>query len=158
MVTELRESGLKSTPPTEVQKMQKQGALIVDVRSPSQYGQCFIEDSLNVPLYRQIQGWGLAANVRRAAFAFFGIIGSELNPEWLAEMEAQVPKDKKLVVTCARGGKINAKGTKFGFESRSLKAVFRLRNAGYKNVQHLEGGISQWEREGLPVLEYIDDE
>eukprot|EP00959_Pyramimonas_sp_CCMP1952_P074979 1566933-Pyramimonas_sp.AAC.1 len=53
-------------------------ALIVDVRAASTYGQGFIEGSLNAPLYRAIQGWGLAANVRRTAFAFFGIYGSDV--------------------------------------------------------------------------------
>lgn len=157
MVLALREADLKSIPAEEAQKNMRQGAVIVDVRSPSDYDQGFIEGSLNVPLYRAIQGWGLAANVRRAAFAFFGIYGSELNPNWLAEMEEKVPKNKKVVVACSRGGTINARGTKFGFESRSLKAAFRLQNAGYRSVQHLKGGISQWERDGLPILEYYDD-
>mmetsp|Transcript_32164 Transcript_32164/g.70174 ORF Transcript_32164/g.70174 Transcript_32164/m.70174 type:complete len:263 (-) Transcript_32164:436-1224(-) len=158
MCLALRESDLKSIEPTEALAMQKKGAVLVDVRSPSDYNRGFIEDSLNMPLYRAIQGWGVAANVRRAAFAFFGIYGSELDPEWLSEMEATVPKNKKVVVMCPRGGSINARGTKFGFESRSLKAAFRLQNAGYTNVQHLKGGISQWGRDGLPVFEYDEED
>jgi hypothetical protein len=32
----------------------------------------------------------------------------------------------------------------FGRETRSLKAVYELMSAGYSNVLHLKGGLSQW--------------
>jgi hypothetical protein len=51
-------------------------ALLVDVRAPPDYKNGFIEDSVNFPLYRSIEGWGFAKNIRRAAFAFFGSMGS----------------------------------------------------------------------------------
>ena len=50
--------------------------ILLDVRVVPEYENEFILDSVNVPLYRAIEGWSAAANVRRAAFAFFGSMGS----------------------------------------------------------------------------------
>ncbi|EIE21109.1 hypothetical protein COCSUDRAFT_17882, partial [Coccomyxa subellipsoidea C-169] len=66
---------------------------------------------------------------------------------------------------CGRGGTIktgfgNEKTGKFfkddperafGIESRSLKACHELFEAGFKDVLHLEGGLSQWRHEGYPI-------
>jgi len=41
----------------------------------------------------------------------------------------------------------------YGFQSRSLKAYHFLKQAGYRNVRHLRGGVDAWAREGLPLAE-----
>lgn len=35
---------------------------------------------------------GLAANVRRAGFTFFGVFGTERNTQWLQQVEEAIPK------------------------------------------------------------------
>ena len=67
-------------------------AVLVDVRARSEYDVGFVHGSVSVPLYRLIEGWGWAANLRRAAFAFFGSMGSELDPQWVTQMESTVRK------------------------------------------------------------------
>ena len=42
---------------------------------------------------------------------------------------------------------------KFGFQSRSLKALYYLRQAGYRNVKHMTGGVAQWAADGLPLID-----
>lgn len=42
-------------------------------------------------------------------------------------------------------------GVPTGFQSRSLKAVYFLRNAGFSKVKHLKGGIFEWNKLGLPL-------
>jgi hypothetical protein len=65
-----------------------------------------------------------------------------------------VPRSKEVMVICDAGGSLeNKSGTQFGFQSRSLKAVYYLRKAGYTKVLHVSGGTSQWFREGLPTEE-----
>ena len=62
-----------------------------------------------------------------------------------------------VVIACAVGGTLDTvvrvastgKQAKdpdrsFGRETRSLKAVYELMGAGYSNVLHLKGGLSQW--------------
>jgi hypothetical protein len=64
----------------------------MDTRLARNFAQDAMEDALNFPLYQPIQGWGLASNIRRAGFAFFGIYGTERNKQWLQQVEAGVPK------------------------------------------------------------------
>jgi hypothetical protein len=45
----------------------------------------------------------------------------------------------EVIVACELGGSLTAKpGADTGFQSRSLKAVYYLKKAGYTNVKHLE--------------------
>jgi rhodanese-related sulfurtransferase len=47
-------------------------------------------------------------------------------------------KNKKIILHCASGG-------------RSALAAQTLKEMGYENVAHLEGGIKAWKESGLPV-------
>jgi hypothetical protein len=64
----------------------------MDVRLARKFEQGSMKNSVNFPLYQPIAGWGVAANIRRAGFAFFGMFGTERNKEWLSQVEALVPK------------------------------------------------------------------
>jgi rhodanese-related sulfurtransferase len=55
----------------------------------------------------------------------------------LAEIAAY--KDKPIAVMCHSG-------------RRSAKAVKLLQEAGYTQVSNISGGISAWQKAGLPVL------
>lgn len=48
-------------------------------------------------------------------------------------------KDKKIILQCASGG-------------RSALAAHTLKQMGYDNVAHLDGGLKAWKDAGLPVL------
>src|SRR5687767_9563210 len=47
-------------------------------------------------------------------------------------------KDKKLILHCASGG-------------RSALAVKTLKEMGYDNVAHMDGGFKAWKEAGMPV-------
>lgn len=47
-------------------------------------------------------------------------------------------KEKRIILHCASGG-------------RSALAASTLKQMGYKNVAHLDGGIKAWKEAGLPV-------
>ncbi len=49
-------------------------------------------------------------------------------------------KNKRIILHCASGG-------------RSALAVATLKEMGYKNVAHLDGGIKAWKDSGKPVVE-----
>lgn len=74
----------------------RRSAVLVDVRPQSEFNSAFVDGSVNVSLYRPIKGWGWADNLRRAAFAFFGSMGSELDPQWVPTVESQVRKGASL--------------------------------------------------------------
>ena len=50
-------------------------------------------------------------------------------------------KDKRIILHCASGG-------------RSALATQTLRQMGYQNVAHLDGGLKAWKEAGLPVSEW----
>lgn len=55
-----------------------------------------------------------------------------------AERWQELPKDRPLLIMCASGG-------------RSAAATAHLVRNGYGDVANVAGGISEWERSGLPV-------
>ncbi|EFJ41288.1 hypothetical protein VOLCADRAFT_107756 [Volvox carteri f. nagariensis] len=154
MYSALAARGVKTVTAEEAYAKAKKGAVILDVRLADSYGRRAAAPSTNVPLYQPIAGWDLASIIRRAGFAFFGIFGTELNESFLTEVAAKVPKNKEVIVMCETGGTIeNKPGTQFGFQSRSLKALYYLQQAGYGKVLHMKGGLGDWQRAGLPLSE-----
>jgi rhodanese-related sulfurtransferase len=55
-----------------------------------------------------------------------------------AERHAELPKDRPLLVMCAGG-------------TRSAAATGFLLRSGWTDVVNVEGGITAWQRAGLPV-------
>ena len=142
------------SPITPADAAKRRGAVLLDVRLSEAVAKASVPRAVAVPLYVPIQKWDVFSNVRRVAFAFFGIAGTELNPGFLAGVEAATKgnKNAELVVFCERGGSLeNRPQMKLGFQSRSLKALFYLRRAGFRNVRHMTGGVSAWAADGLPV-------
>ncbi|MCC7211989.1 MAG: rhodanese-like domain-containing protein [Candidatus Brocadia sp.] len=69
----------------------------------------------------------------------FHLKGANLIP--IQELEKninKIPKDKIVVVYCARG-------------KRSAKACEILKDKGLKELYNVEGGVNQWKAEGFPV-------
>ncbi len=65
----------------------------------------------------------------------------------IADRYGELPKDRPLIVACNNG-------------VRSAKAVNLLNYQGYTNATNLDGGIIQWNRDGLPLIlrqDLIDD-
>ena len=83
--------------------------LVLDVRTPKERREKWIEGSLHIPLNH------------------------------LRERIEEVPRDQKLVVHCARG-------------YRSSLAASLLRQFGLVDVGDLLGGITAWDKSGLPTL------
>lgn len=72
-------------------------------------------------------------------FAGGHLAGSRLLP--LGQLEAradELPKDRELVCVCRTG-------------RRSAEAADKLRALGFEKLGHLEGGLTSWEKAGLPV-------
>lgn len=49
-------------------------------------------------------------------------------------------KNKRIILHCASGG-------------RSALAAATLKQMGYENVAHMDGGINAWKQSGKPVIE-----
>ena len=108
--------------------------VLLDVSLASRFEKKSAKGSINIPLYQPIEGshfrklvclktlfegWDVPSIARRVAFAFFGIPGTERNPDWLEDVESTIPKDKEVVVLCELGGTLEKKaGMDTGFQSR----------------------------------------
>lgn len=130
----------------------RKSAALVDVRLGMKYDKGHPEGAKSLPLYIPIQGWSPAAIIRRVGFSFFGIYGTQLNTNFMAEAADVIPKGREVILVCEMGGSLaNKSGTLYGFQSRSLKAAYYLRKAGYNKVSYVQGGLQQWVSEGLPL-------
>jgi rhodanese-related sulfurtransferase len=160
----LLERGLKSVTNEEARQMVKwQGAVLVDVRSSDatlvgSYNKGTIEGAMNVPLFQKVVGMSPFDNARRGMMSFFGMEATERNPN-LEKMALELlPKNKPIIIFCNRGGTLD-KGVitldefqKPMYTSRSLKAAYELYQCGFSKLYFLEGGIEQWESDGLPMM------
>ncbi|KAF8028113.1 hypothetical protein BT93_E0885 [Corymbia citriodora subsp. variegata] len=75
-------------------------------------------------------------NAANVPYMFSTPDGRVRNPDFLAQVAAVCNKEDHLVVGCNSGG-------------RSLRACVDLLNAGYKNVNNMEGGYSAWVDKGF---------
>lgn len=123
---------VKRISPKEAKALMDEGYVYLDVRSVPEYDQGHPEGAKNAPLMHAGSG------------------GMRPNPDFLAVVEANFPKDAKLVVGCKAGG-------------RSQKAAMMMESAGYTNLVEMRGGFSGetdmlgrpveagWQAQGLPV-------
>ena len=140
------------------------GADVIDVRPRDEFDNRHLEGSVSCQLFRRIAGNSGSQRWRKAGFAFFGINGSELNPDFLDEVAAllgdsqkpggggiQLPWQKgkgggasqEVVLVCWTGGTLEeSRNFPLGVQSRSLTAAYQLVKQGYRNVSFVGGGLS----------------
>jgi len=161
----LVEKKLKSATPEQAAREAQSGrAILVDVRDPASFAKQHAEGAVNVPLFREVRGNSPFDLAKRLVMAGFAMQATERNPEFANDALRELPKNKKLIVLCSIGGTLSTtrKSTSkpkvyqdperaFGRESRSLKGCYELLKAGFRNVEHLEGGLQRWRFEGFPV-------
>ncbi len=108
--------------------------LYLDVRTVAEYVAGHPKSALNVPVVIPNPATGQMTP----------------NPEFLLTVEANLPKDAKIIVGCMSGG-------------RSQLAAELLERAGYQNISNMQGGfggkcdpmgrvvVRGWRDAGLPV-------
>uniref|UniRef100_A0A6N2LPC2 Rhodanese domain-containing protein n=1 Tax=Salix viminalis TaxID=40686 RepID=A0A6N2LPC2_SALVM len=165
----LLQKKVRSVDVKEALRLQKENNFVIlDVRPEAEFKEAHPPGAVNVQIYRLIKEWTAWDIARRAAFAFFGIFaGTEENPEFIQSMKyvtilpnrcnsqlwnQRLIKSAKIIVGCSAGGTMRpSQNLPEGQQSRSLIAAYLLVLNGYTNVFHLEGGLYQWFKEGLPA-------
>eukprot|EP00212_Chloropicon_laureae_P002692 CAMPEP_0197485130 /NCGR_PEP_ID=MMETSP1311-20131121/123_1 /TAXON_ID=464262 /ORGANISM="Genus nov. species nov., Strain RCC856" /LENGTH=239 /DNA_ID=CAMNT_0043027787 /DNA_START=117 /DNA_END=836 /DNA_ORIENTATION=- len=148
MHKKLCEAKVRAVEDSDIKALQARGAKVIDVRPPTEFVYGYLEDSINVPLYRLIEGFSTQQVLRKAGYAFFGIAnGTERNPDFEEEVLRAVPdKDAEIIVLCNTGGTLEESiNFKFGKQSRSLMAAYEMVGLGYTKVRFLEGGFMAWD-------------
>jgi rhodanese-related sulfurtransferase len=129
---------VKRISPEEAQRLMKEeGYTYLDVRSIPEFDEGHPEGAVNIPLMHMVSG------------------GMDPNPDFLDVVQANFPKDSKLILGCRSGG-------------RSLKAAHQLLSAGYTDVVDQRAGYlgskghgehppeEGWEPKQLPVEKDAD--
>lgn len=165
----LTERGLQDVDCQEAYNRIKSGkAIAIDVREADDYANAHAEGAKSAPLFRLIQGNDMKSNMRRLGYALLtDFKGTERNPDFVAAATEAVggDKTKQVIVYCSIGGTLQTfverKGPKakkyndperlFGRQSRSLKAIYELQEAGFTNVVHMKEGLNQWRHLDLPL-------
>lgn len=135
---------------------------VIDVRPLAEWEKEHIPGSINVQLYRPIEGWSAYKIARRMSFAAFGVFdGTEINDDFLDEVAAVVSKEDPVILVCGMGGTLD-KTTYFenGTPTRSLIAAHELVNIGYQDVRVHRVGVYGWGSEGRQyyTVDYDDED
>jgi len=95
----LTNRGLKSIPVEEALKMcQENKAIIVDVRPEYQYKKSHADPSVNVPLYRAVQGTTFFDQVKKLATAAMAMQATERNPDFGQDAKAVLGDEERLLI------------------------------------------------------------
>ncbi|KAF9593895.1 hypothetical protein IFM89_025931 [Coptis chinensis] len=119
---------------------------LLDIRPVWEREKAFVSGSLHVPLFVKDDDNGPITLLKK--WVHFGYIGlwtgqkfTTFNPDFLLQVEKLVSdKEVKLLVACGEG-------------LRSLTAISRLYEGGYKNLGWLAGGFNRAEDEHFPSVE-----
>uniref|UniRef100_A0A7S0RJQ9 Rhodanese domain-containing protein n=1 Tax=Pyramimonas obovata TaxID=1411642 RepID=A0A7S0RJQ9_9CHLO len=140
--------------PEDVLPEMEKGLIVLDVREPQDFEDYRIESALNVPLYVALQVTDVKSLFKRAVYFTNGMVGSQLNADFMKQVQEAIPdKDARIGVICGSGGTVEASSTAGleGKKSRSLITMYRLiKEGGYTNVNHIDGGMRGWCAKGLP--------
>jgi len=116
-------------PPQEVQKAAVKGAVQVPI---------FVVEESNDPssLLKKLSAWSMGG---------FWLGGTHMkpNPAFMREVQQQIPKDARIVVTCQKG-------------LRSLAAAEQLHKAGYSTLAWINGGLDTYRKGDLPSVDDVD--
>ena len=120
------------TPEQALEKMEEEDYAYVDVRSINEFEGGHPEGAYNIPLKHMLPG-GMAENT-----------------DFLAVLEANFPKDAKLIVACKAGGR--SKAAKALLEAAGFEDVLD-QFAGFSGARDQFGATLEpgWQAAGLPI-------
>lgn len=137
-------SDVEAVTPAEAGNLMKEGWTVLDVRPPGEVAKVGIDGAKVVTMYFPETKNDPASLIKRLATWsnggwWVGATHMIPNENFLAEVNAQVPKDKGVVVACQNG-------------MRSLAACTQLAKNGYGPVAFIEGGLDQAKVGDFPTI------
>lgn len=145
---QLIESGTVKTlqPKDASMAISSEGFVLLDVRPEWERKKAHVKGSLHVPLFvEDIDNSPLTLIKKWVHFGYIGLWTGQyfttLNPSFLVQLETVVPsKDSKLLVACGEG-------------LRSLMAITKVYEGGYRNLAWLAGGFNRASDDDFPSVE-----
>ncbi|RDX63966.1 Rhodanese-like domain-containing protein 10, partial [Mucuna pruriens] len=122
-----------------------EGFVLLDVRPTWEREKARVTGSLHVPIFVEDKDNSPITLLKWVHFGYIGLWTGQylttVNSEFLSQVENAIPgKDTKLLVACGEG-------------LRSMTAVSKLYNEGYKNLGLLAGGFNRSKDNDFPEVE-----
>lgn len=137
----------------QAQERMKRGWIMVDVRPKEDFDVYHALESVNVPLYRMIEGNSPAQLLKKLLLLSQGVTPLEPNPEFVQQTLPAVEKATGVILADAEGGSLqSSNGFPYGKQSRSLSAAYLLlAKGGMKqgSVEFLAPGLNGWFKQGM---------
>jgi rhodanese-related sulfurtransferase len=132
----------------EAGKLVKEGWVLLDVRPPTETANAKLVGAVEVPLFVPDNDYSPAGFLKQATnFGMGGwwLGGTHMKPntQFLAEVQASIPKDASVVVACQKG-------------LRSLAACEQLSRAGYGPLAWINGGFDTAQPGDLQTKDGVD--
>ncbi|KAK3248910.1 hypothetical protein CYMTET_41644 [Cymbomonas tetramitiformis] len=135
-------------------RLEAGGATLLDVSPSDLFAKGHAKGAINVPLFESMQNRSPNKAFVNLLFKIgFGRAATERDLNFIDQVSDICSKSDSILVMCNRGGTLDTMirlegrapyadpDRRYGIESRSLKAVFELRRAGFSNVFHVDGGF-----------------
>uniref|UniRef100_A0A7S0S0D3 Rhodanese domain-containing protein n=1 Tax=Chlamydomonas leiostraca TaxID=1034604 RepID=A0A7S0S0D3_9CHLO len=141
--SQIRDGRVRNIGCQDVTSLQSEGWVLLDVRPPNEREKAPIVNAVEVPLFVPDPANDLAAFIKKATDFGMGswwLGGTHYiaNTNFLAQVQAQVPKDARVMVACQKG-------------LRSLAACEQLARAGYQQLAWINGGLDTARKGDIPT-------
>jgi rhodanese-related sulfurtransferase len=162
----LAKQGLSPISPERALKMVNDDeAIMVDVRPETGRGKPAYakpQGAVSVPLFREVPGNSPINIMKRVVTGVaLGKAAQERNPDFMPNLQEKMTAlslddSRTVIVACNRGGTtdfIKSSLMNPSCYTQSLVAAEELYEAGFKKVRILQGGVGEWEKQGLPMAD-----
>ncbi|KAG1673544.1 hypothetical protein FOA52_003844 [Chlamydomonas sp. UWO 241] len=147
---QVNEGSVVSVSGAEAGRMMQEGWTLLDVRPPGEASKVPIVGAITVPLFIEDPGMGISSLAAKGAFMgsaggwWTGGTHMIPNREFIQQVQANIPKDAKIVVACQKG-------------LRSLAACEQLSRAGYgTGLAWINGGCDTCKKGDMPTAGDVD--
>lgn len=117
----------------------KQAKLQIKNLSPDQVSEELSSGDVTLIDLRESEEIKQSGKISGSVHAPRGMLEFYADPS-LPQYKPEFNKNKRIVLHCATGG-------------RSALAVVTLKQMGYENIAHLDGGMNAWKDSGKPIVE-----
>lgn len=130
---QVRDGSVANVSVKQAVDLMQQGWVLLDVRPPGEVDKVAINGAVNVPLFVEDPSTSFSTAMKKFAAVSTGgwwLGGTHMIPnnDFLAQVQAQVPKDKGIIIGCQKG-------------LRSLAGAEQLARAGYGKIAWINGGF-----------------
>lgn len=130
---------LKHMPTKSATEMVKEAKQEIENLTPHQVKDELSKNNVLLIDIRESEELKQNGKIEGAVHAPRGMLEFYADPS-LPYYKPEFDKSKRLILQCASGG-------------RSALAVKTLKEMGYENLAHLDGGLKAWKEAGFPVME-----